>query len=320
MTRKKKYRLVTKGDFDGLVSAVLLKYLDMIDDIIFVLPKDVEAGKVEITGNDITSGLPYVESAHMAFDNYPGSAKNVKGQKKNRVIDAKAPSTTRVIYKHFGGKKKFPLISEEMLAEVDKGYSARYITDEILYPSNWGLLNYLIDQRTGLEKFKKFRISHYQLMMDLVDYCKQHTILEILSLPDVEERLHAYFSAVEQYEGQLLRCSTIYYNVVVADMRKEKFIYPGNRFIIYALFPECNVSLQVVSDSNNKTVFVVGKSIIDRSYKPHIGKIMSEHGGGGHANAGTCQVNNDKANKVLEELIGRLKYGLLKNLFLGYFN
>lgn len=321
MTQEKKYRLVTKYDFDGLICAVLLKYLDMIDEISFVHPRDVANGKVEITCNDIIAGLPYTKSAYIVFDNYPGSKRNAGKQVKNFICDTDALSTAKVIYKHFGGKKKFPKISKEMMVEVDKGYSAHFNKNEILYPSSWGLLNYLIDQRTGLEKFKEFKVPLYQLMMNLVNYCKGHSILEILDLPEVEERIKVYFSCIEKSRAQILRCATVYYNLVVIDMRKEKTIYPGNRFIIYALFPECNVSLQVLHISNiSKTVFAAGKSIIDRSYKPDIGRIMSEYGGGGHANAGGCQVINDDAHKVLKELIQRLKYSLLKNMFLGYFN
>ena len=321
VAQKKKYRLVTQATFDGLICAMLLKCLDKIDEIGFVHPRDIESGRVEIIENDIMAGLPYKERAHLVFDNYPGSLRKGRRKRENRIVDTNAPSTSRVIYDHYGGKEKFPQISEEMLTEVDRGYKAMYITDEILYPSGWGLLNYLIDQRSGLEIFKKFKTPHNQMLINMVDYCMDHTILEILSLPDVEDRLQAYFPGVEQYKAQVLRCARVYYNLVVIDMRKEKNVYPGNRFVIYAMFPECNVSLQLLSDSkNNKTTFVVGKSIIDRSYRLHIGKLMSEYGGGGHAKAGTFQVDNDKADEVLKEVIKRLKYGLFKNLFLGYFN
>lgn len=316
---KKKYRLVTKSDLDGFVCAVLLKHLGMIGSIKFAHPRDVENGNVQITDNDILAGLPYKEGAHMVFDNYPGTEKKVRKKKTNLVCDSSALSNARVIYKHFGGGKKFPQIPEEMMETVDKGYSAKFTKDEILYPSSWELLNYLMDQRTGLERFKKFKISHYELIQKLINY-KYHSILEILSLPDVEERVDSYFSCMDKAKTQILRNATVYYNLVVIDMRKEKIIYPGNRFIIYALFPECNVSLQVTEDSNNNTVFSAGKSIIDRSYRANIGKMLSKYSGGGHANAGTCQVSNGRANEVLGELINKLKYGLLKNLFLGYFD
>lgn len=300
--------------------AILFKSLDVLENILFTHPKEIETGKIQITSNDIMTGLPYKEEAHLIFDNYPGSIKNIKGKKNNFIIDTNAPSTTKVVYNYFGGKRTFPNISDELLTAVDKGYTANFTTYEILYPSGWGLLNYIIDQRTGLEKFGKFHTSRCQLMLKLVDYCRNHTILEILSLPEIEERIDSYFSVVEQYKEQVLRCASVYHNLVVIDFRYEDIIYPGNRFIVYALYPECNVSLQLLSDIvQNKTIFVAGKSIIDRSYKANIGRIMSLYGGGGHANAGTCQIPNEKAEKVLEKLIERLQYGVLKNLILGYF-
>ena len=60
---KQKYRLVTRSDFDGLVCAVLLSELELIDDILFVHPKDMQDGKIEITERDITTNLPYVPGA-----------------------------------------------------------------------------------------------------------------------------------------------------------------------------------------------------------------------------------------------------------------
>ncbi|MBM4053305.1 MAG: exopolyphosphatase [Planctomycetes bacterium] len=317
----KKYRLITKGDFDGLGCAILLKSLDIIESILFTHPKEIERGNIKITDHDIMTGLPYREEAHLVFDNYPGSIKNAKGKKDNFIIDTHVPSTTKVVYNYFGGKKTFPKISDELLTAVDKGYTANFTTYEILYPSGWDLLNYIIDQRTGLEKFGEFRSPHYQLMLKLVDYCKDHTILEILSLPEIEERIDSYFSVVEQCKEQILRCASLYYNLAVIDFRHEDVIYPGNRFIAYALYPECNISLQILSDASHaNTIFVAGKSIIDRSFKVNIGRIMSLYGGGGHANAGTCQVPNEKAEKTLEELIKRFQYGVLKNLILGYFH
>lgn len=318
--RKKKYRLITKSDFDGLMCAVLLKALDKIDDIKFIHPRDIESGKIRITDNDIMAGLPYRENAKMVFDNYPGTAKKIKNTRSNYICDANAPSTSRVIYNSFGGKKRFPQIPDEMLMTVDKGYRAKFTTDEILYPSNWELLSYLIDQRTNLEKFRVYKTPRDELMINLVNFCTDHTILEILNLPDMEERLETYFSFAEQFKDQIMRCSTVHSNLVVVDLRKEKVIYPGNRFIVYALFPECNVSLQVIPEADNKILFTSGKSIIDKSCNANIGKIMSRYGGSGHVNAGTCQTNSDMADIVLQKLIKKLKYGLLENLILGYFN
>ncbi len=320
MKAEKEIRLITKGDFDGVVCAVLLKKLRMIQKIRFAHPKEIESGKLEVTPNDITAGLPYQESAYLAFDNYPAKP-GEETKKKNYIGDTHALSTSRVIYNHYKRRKKFSKISEEMMAEVDKGYSAQFKIDEILYPGGWGLLNFLIDQRTGLDRFYKFRVSHSNLLLKIIQYCQEnYTVLGILSLPDVRERIDVYFSFIEKAKSQIFRCSEVYNNLVVIDMRHEKAVYPGNRHIIYALFPECNVSLQILPSTGKEVVFVVGKSIIDRTYKPHIGKIMSRFGGGGHANAGTCQVDSQLSDITRKKLIRKLEYSLLKNLLLGYFN
>lgn len=319
MNDKQQYRLVTKCDFDGLACGVLLKEMALIDRIAFAHPKDIESGKVAIAAFDITAGLPYRETAHLAFDHYP-SRSEIKGKTRNLVVDQRMPSTSRVIYNYYG-RERFRRVSPDMLKAVDKGFSGNIGIDDILYPTGWMLLNHLIDHRTGLEIFQRFPTSTPELIMRLVDYCRDHTIWDVLNLPDVEERLNLYFSCIEQYKAQLLRCATVHFNLVVTDMRKEQVMYPGNRFMIHALFPECSVSLQVIADSDSdKIVFAVGKSILDRSYGRDIGKILEQYGGGGHANAGTCQARGDQADDVLGKLIGELQHSFLKSLLLGYFN
>lgn len=312
-------RLVTKCDIDGMACGTLLKEIGLVDEITFVHPRDVETGKVKITSNDITAGLPYRNEAHLAFDYYLGNAVDTAG-KKNLIINKNMLSTSRVIYSHFGSEH-FKRISVDLLNTVDKSISGRISSDEVLYPNGWMLLSFLIDQRTGLEKFGKFSIPDSELIIKLTDFCREHTVFEILNLPDVEERFHLYFSCIEQCKGQTLRCSSVHHNLLVIDMRNEQKIYPGNRFILYALFPECNVSLQVVlNPANNKVSCVVGKSILDRSFAMDIGKLMKQHGGGGHFNAGTCQTDMGEADKVINELIHELRYSLFQNLYYGYFN
>ncbi len=311
-------RLVTKCDIDGLACGILLKERNMIDRMSFAHPKDIEYGKVEITGNDITAGLPYRREAYLAFDHYPVTAAP-SGNKNNLIADQRAPSTSRVIYNYYGSDNF--VCSRDMLDAVDKGYSGNISIDEILYPTGWIFLNYLIDQRTGLERFRRFPVTNSDLIIKLTDLVIDRTILEILSLPYVEDRIDLYFSCVEQYKAQLLRCSSVHYNLLVVDMSKEMKIYPGNRFMMYALFPECNISLQVISDAGSgTTTFAAGKSVIDRSHPGDIGKIMRKFGGGGHFNAGTCQTDSDSADDILKRIIDELKYSLIRNLFYGYFN
>lgn len=306
MGQGKKYRLVTRSDFDGLVAAVLLRELDMVDEIIFVHPKDMQDGKIAISDSDITTNLPYVDGVHLCFDHHLSETVRV-GPKTNHIIDPEAPSAARVVYNYFGGKERFPSISEEMMAAVDQADSAQYSEEDVLAPSDWTLLNFIMDPRTGLGRFKDFTISNYQLMMDLVAYCRNHSIKEILALPDVQERVHVYISHDELSERQLRRCSTMHDKLVVVDLYKEDPIYACNRFMVYALFPQSNISMHVMRGVGNRnTVFAVGKSILNRSAKINIGALMLEYGGGGHLAAGTCQVDNDKAEQVQTELIRRI--------------
>ncbi|UGQ47736.1 exopolyphosphatase [Massilia endophytica] len=303
----KKFRLVTRSDFDGLVCAVLLKHLDMIDDILFVHPKDMQDGKVAITDRDITTNLPYVAAAHLAFDHHLSETIRNTGERKNHIIHPDAPSAARVVYDYYGGLKAFPKSWDDMMAAVDKGDSAQFNREEVLNPQGWDLLNFLMDARTGLGRFREFRISNYNLMMDLIDYCRNHTIEEIMALPDVKERKDLYFEHAEKCKEQIQRCSTIHKNLVVLDLRKEEVIFAGNRFIIYAMFPETNISIHVLWGlKNQNTVFATGKSILNRTSKTNIGALMLEYGGGGHENAGTCQVDNERAEEVLEALIQRI--------------
>ncbi|WP_420474942.1 exopolyphosphatase [Noviherbaspirillum sp. ST9] len=302
-----KYRLVTRSDFDGLVCAVLLKHLDMIDDIKFVHPKDMQDGKIEITDRDITTNLPYVPGAHLAFDHHFSETLRNAGGKTNHIINARAPSAARVVYDYYGGEIAFPAAWNDMMAAVDKGDAAQFNRDEILHPEKWDLLNFLMDARTGLGRFREFRISNYNLMMDLIDYCRNHSIEQIMELPDVKERVNLYFEHEAKFKDQLTRCSTVHKNLIVLDLRKEETIYAGNRFMIYALFPETNISIHVLWGlKNQNTVFATGKSIINRSSKTNIGELMLKYGGGGHENAGTCQVDNDKAEQVLQELVAKI--------------
>lgn len=299
----KKYRLVTRSDMDGLVSAVLLKDLNIIDDIKFVHPKDMQDGSIEITENDITTNLPFVEGVHLAFDHH--LSETIRNEKRdNHVIDPDAPSAARVVYDYYGGKERFVAISDEMMNAVDKVDSAQFDRDDVLHAKGWELLGFLMDARTGLGRFHDFRISNYDLMMKLIDYCKDHTIDEILELPDVNERVVLYLKYEEDFKEQLQRCAVVHGNLVVLDLRDETTIFPGNRFMIYALFPQCNISVHVLwGVQKQNTVFATGKSIFDRSSQTNVGTLMLKYGGGGHNAAGTCQVSNNNAQTVLAELI-----------------
>ena len=300
-----KFRLVTRSDFDGLVCAVLLKDMGIIDDIKFVHPKDMQDGTILISDTDITTNLPYVEGVHLAFDHHLSETIRIGSKPDNHIIDPDAPSAARVVYEYYGGKEKFPNIADDMMEAVDKGDAARFTEAEVLKPANWDLLNMLMDSRTGLGRFRDFRVSNYQLMMELIDYCRNHTIEQIIALPDVKERVDLYFEHEEKFKDQIMRCSTVHDNLV--DLREEEMIYAGNRFMIYALFPDCNISIHVLWGLNKlNTVFATGKSILNKTSKTNVGELMLSYNGGGHENAGTCQVENEDAARVLDELIAKI--------------
>jgi len=302
-----KFRLVTRSDFDGLVCAMLLKELDLIDDIKFVHPKDMQDGTVVISDRDITTNLPYVRGVHLAFDHHLSETIRLDKKPDNHVIEPEAPSAARVVFNHYGGKKAFPRISDEIMAAVDKGDAAQFSRDDILNPQGWVLLNFLMDARTGLGRFKTFRISNYELMMRLIDFCREHDAAGVLALPDVNERVELYNSHRDKAEAQIKLCTKAHKNFGVLDLRNEDTIYAANRFLVYALFPEINISAHVMWGLNRQnTVFAVGKSVLNRTSRTNIGELMLSYGGGGHQNAGTCQVANADAERVLGELIGRI--------------
>ncbi len=301
-----RFRLVTRSDFDGLVCAALLKHLDMLDDVKFVHPKDVQDGKVELGAGDITTNLPYHPDVHIAFDHHHSETLRVEGHPANHVIVPGAESAARVVYEHFGAEATFPGI-EELMDAVDKADAAQFDLDEILRPAGWVLLNFLMDPRTGLGRFREFRISNYQLMMELIDVCTTLSVEEILELPDVAERVDLYLEHADRAVEQITRNATVHGNLVVLDLRDEEIIHPTNRFTIYALFPQCNISIHVLWGLRRQnTVFATGKSIIDRGSRTNIGELMLSYGGGGHEAAGTCQVENEDAVRVLGELVGRI--------------
>jgi nanoRNase/pAp phosphatase (c-di-AMP/oligoRNAs hydrolase) len=297
-------RLVTRSDFDGLVCAALMKELGVLEDILFVHPKDVQDGKVELTANDITTNLPYRPEVALSFDHHSSEDVRVTEHADNRVAISGADSAARVVYDYFGGAQRFPRVSEELMEAVDKADAAKFNESEILDPQGWILLSFLMDPRTGLGRFRDFRVSNYELMMQLIDLCLERSVDQILEHPDVAERVALYREHAERATEQIRRCSTVHGRVVVLDLRDEEIIHPTNRFMVYALHPECTVSVHLLWGLRRQnTVLAVGRSIIDRSSTFDIGGLMLRYGGGGHEAAGTCQVDNDQAETALAEIV-----------------
>ena len=307
MQTNKQYRLLTRSDLDGLVCAVLLGHLDLVEDIVLIdSPGSMSAGEVEVRPDDITANLPYVPGVHLCFDHH------VSETIRNRpasgyIIDPDAPSAARVVYEYYGGKNTFPVFFNDIMAAVDKADSGDFTIDEILHPSGWPLLNFLVDTRTRIEEWGNFDIDETAFKRRLIDLMGKHPVRDIMETPDVRQRADVYFEYEKKYKEQLSAIVQIIGNIAVFDLRRIARFYPGNRFIIYALYPECNLSIQIKQEKeNNITTFSVGKSIINKTATVNIGELMYAYGGGGHRAAGACHVDNDAADRVFEEIVQKL--------------
>lgn len=303
-----KYRLITRSDLDGIVCAALLKELGMISEVTFAHPKDMQDGTIAVTPTDIITNLPYHPAAHMVFDHHASEAERHKTPAKNLVNDPTAPSAAHVVYRHFGGAERFPNISPDLMKAADKIDSAQLTQEEILNPQGWVLLGFIMDNRTGLGRFHNFRISNYQLMLELVDILRRTRDIEgVLAHPDVAERVKTYHEHAALARQQVEKCAAVHGALLVLDLRQEKEIYALNRFAIYALYPDINISMHILPGKQGvNTVFAVGKSVLNRSSQLDVGSLMLEHGGGGHKAVGTCQISHDKADAVKTTLIQRI--------------
>jgi nanoRNase/pAp phosphatase (c-di-AMP/oligoRNAs hydrolase) len=299
-------RLVTRSDFDGLVCAVLLKQVEQIDSIQFVHPKDLQDGTFVVSDDDILANVPYVPGCGIWFDHHSSELERVVGTVAFKGACRLAPSAARVIYDYYGGEGQFGRI-DTMMAEVDKADSAQFTRDEILHPRGWPLLSFLMDARTGLGRYKDYEISNYQLMYNLISACAYMSIEQILRLPDVQERITRYFEQNELYQAMVQERSTVYDGVIVTDLRDADPIYSGNRFLVYALYPEQHTSVWIVDGLQKKNcVFACGHSILNKRAPSKIGALMRRFGGGGHDAAGTCQVPYDVAEETLKLLIATM--------------
>ncbi|MBU1229514.1 MAG: exopolyphosphatase [Proteobacteria bacterium] len=297
-------RLVTRSDFDGLACSVLLKELGLIDDYLFAHPKDIQDGLITVTTNDILANVPYLAGCGMWFDHHTSELTRIGKDVKFEGMSKPLKSCARVIWDYYGGEQKFSKHLLPMLEAVDKVDSATLTAQEIADPKGWILLGVIMDPRTGLGRFKDFKISNYQLMLDMIDYCRVHKAEDILKLPDVQERVEAYREQSRMFVDMLRRTSTQHANLVVTDLRGENTIYAGNRFLVYTLFLNCNISMQIMWGVRKQNVVItVGHSILKRNCKTNVGKLMLEYGGGGHDKVGTCQVPTDRSEAVIQELI-----------------
>jgi len=299
-------RLVTRSDFDGLVCAVLLKDVEQIDEIVFPHPKDMQDGKIEITGNDIITNLPYNPSCAMWFDHHSSEGERLDLDANFKGLFEVAPSAARVVYKYYNSPK-FKRY-DSLMVEVDKSDAAQLSQEDVLNPTGWILLSYIMDPRTGLGKYRDYEISNLQLMHNLVDWIRTKSVDEILQIPDIKARADRYFEHEKEFEAAMKKHSVIEGNVIVTDLREVADVPTGNRFKIYAMYPQANIQVRI-GFGRDKGIIVcaLGHSIFNRTSNTNIGSLMAKYGGGGHRGAGTCQLEAAQADRQIREIIDSCK-------------
>ncbi len=299
-------RLLTRSDFDGLACAAILKEVGVIDSWKFVHPKDIQDGIVEVTKNDVLANIPYAKGCAMWFDHHSSEGERVVDNDFEGAV-GRSPSAARLIYNYYNGEEKLPHL-RQMVEGVDVVDSGNLSIGDILYPKGWVLLGFIMDPRTGLGRIRNFRISNYQLMEALIEACQTMKIDQILNLPDVKERVEVYHSQESAFKQMIKEYTTVEENVIVTDLRGIDPIVPGNRFMIYSIYPNQNISIWIVDGREQKNcVFAVGHSIINRTSVTNVGSLMLKYGGGGHPMVGTCQVPYADADRVMRELVDYIK-------------
>ncbi len=300
-------RLVTRSDFDGLACGALLKEAGIIDSWKFAHPKDLQDGLIPVDENDCLANVPFVEGCGLWFDHHSSEHERLQLKGKYKGESRITPSCARIIYEYYGGRERFPQF-DDMMEAVDKVDSGNLTIDEIQNPTGWILIGFLMDPRTGLGRWRDFTISNYQLMEMLIDACRTMSTDEILALPDIQERIEVYNEQTEKFKEMVTAHTRVEGNVIISDLRGVEPIYTGNRFLIYSMYPQQNISAWIVSGRGGVGCSAaVGYSILNRTATLDVGSLMLKYNGGGHKKVGTCQFTEEnmatELPKMLEELI-----------------
>lgn len=299
-------RLVTRSDFDGLACGALLLAAGVVDHWTFAHPKDLQDGLVEINSNDCLANVPYVEGCGLWFDHHSSEHERLQLEGKYKGESRITPSCARIIYEYYGGKETFPNF-DDMMTAVDKVDSGDLTIDEIMNPQGWILVGFLMDPRTGLGRWRQFTVSNYQLMEKLMVACKDKSTEEILAMPDVQERIDVYMEQTAKFKEMVQAHTRTEGNVIISDLRGVDPIYTGNRFMIYSMYPEQNISAWIVSGRGGQGCSAaVGYSILNRTCTIDVGSLMLKYNGGGHKKVGTCQFSNENMGTELPKMLKEL--------------
>jgi nanoRNase/pAp phosphatase (c-di-AMP/oligoRNAs hydrolase) len=299
-------RLITRADFDGLACGALLMELGVVDNWIFVHPKDVQDGKIKATKNDVLTNVPYIEGCGLWFDHHASETERVGATAVYEGASYQAPSAARIVFDYYGGRNRLPYM-EEMVAAVDKVDSGQLSMDEIVNPHGWVLLGFIMDPRTGLGRHKKFTVGNVELMEELMDSCRDYDIDQLLMLPDVAERVEFYHQQTQDFNRFIAKYSGTDGEIIITDLRGKDHIPAGNRFYLYSMFPIQNISIWIVDGFEKQNCSIaIGHSIVNRTSKVNVGHICLQFGGGGHYKVGTCQVPYVEVDDALKEIIKQI--------------
>ena len=299
-------RLVTRGDVDGLMCAVLLKKAGVIDSIAQVHPKDMQDGNFEITSNDVICNLPFVKGCGMWFDHHLSEETPARLPEVFEGRYGIAPSAARLVYDAYLPEN--PALEEfaGLLEVVDRFDSATLTKEDVTNPEPAMLLAFVLDPRSGLGYHHDYRISNKELTQKMPDLLLEHSVDEILAMPDVKQRTDRYAAMQTESKKLYSEHSEVRGKVVITDLRGVSEIPPANRFLIYTLPGHENTTVSIRLSGvrgGEKVSLQVGHNIFNRTSKLNVGALMADFGGGGHLGAGTCQVLSDDAGKVLADIV-----------------
>ena len=300
-------RLITRSDFDGLVCAAILGELGIVKEILYVHPKDLQDNKIKVTKNDVIANAPFVSGCGLWFDHHCSEYERLNLHQGFTGATEIAPSAAQVIFDYYRKKngydqtiKKF----EELVSVANLVDSAKFSRDDILNPQDWNLLAFITDPRTGLGQRHEFRISNFELMKQLPNLLRTNSVNQILLMPDFQDRINVYKRETDRYKKFLLKNTSQKSNAIVIDLRGIDSPPIGNRFLEYVLYPEQNISIRLVDGKNQRiTMISVGHSIINKTSKVNVGSLTLQYGGGGHYQVGTCQVSNERADNIVDEML-----------------
>ena len=293
-------RLVTRGDLDGLTCAVLLSLNEEIDSISLIHPQDISDGRADIRPGDIIANLPYHPGCAMWFDHHLHTATANIPAEAFRGVFAQAPSAARLVYKYYGGEAAMPQFAE-LVRETDRLDSANLAPADVLDPQSYIKLGFTIDGRTGLGTFERY-------FLHLVELLRAETpISAILDDPAVKKRCDLLDSESERFCQELRGHSRVDGNVVVTDFRELDHAPIGNRFLIYALYPEINVSVRIHWGPNRAfPMLLLGHSIFRRTCRTNVGELAARYGGGGHQGAGSIPLM-EEPDQQIRMIVSELK-------------